>query len=31
MAAAFPNIYYTLRRTNDVSFSEPGDGSRFSA
>ena len=28
MAAVFPSIYYTLRRTNDVTFSEAGNGSR---
>ena len=29
LAAAFPCIYYTLRRTNDVTFSEAGKCSRF--
>lgn len=29
MAAAFPNIYYMLRRTDDVCFDEPGKCSRF--
>lgn len=29
MAAAFPYIYYTLRRTDDVTFDEAGTGSRF--
>lgn len=27
--AAFPNINYMLRRTDDVTFSEAGDGSPF--
>lgn len=29
MAVAFPYIYCTLRRTNDVTFDEAGNGNRF--